>query len=421
MRVSGLANIHIEGEHMGYRLKTVHIACLMVLLTTSVSFAQRLPWADSGDKRTRELERNLEQQQLEKAIEEGRKREQALKQEISTAKVAQLKFIERAKETNELLSQAELEIKRWAEQIEPLLKNETGKKIASNKDYVLTFIRAYDAEHPSASNVENAKKKVAILLAPVEAFYSDQNSAARPSRESEEGLTSLHSWAAQTLKSYREDRETIEGLTLSAQTAQNQDTTSSMTLEQAVKVQKSLLAIEAAKREEIRQKQIWQTEQEARDEAAKRLAEQKKESAELVAKQQVEIEQQQRALQLEQAEKEAAKSRLEAEAMHKQTLWDFGIYLGKGLTSVRIMSGKRIYWRVKDENRPSFLMSYSSLSRILADSNLFGKVSCASKPDRLGAPWPCPKSDADYEFVKNRLKLFHKYAPIWIAKGKLAQ
>lgn len=221
------------------------------------------------------------------------------KQQLALAKVNQKQLIATYEQLKRTLDEWEKELLAWEKEAPGLLKNEMGKKIATDQAQVSRFRGLSRVTRPSRDQLTTARQAAEDLIRPIRESLANPEDASTPDNSLRSSIEQLATDATQARDSYRQSTNAVLGIL--AQVKDNAP--ASKTLEEALatldqvedaqrvaamdaEVQKG--KNEAAKKVTAEKVKLAEAEAEAnasriRDEAAK-----KKQAAELAAAQTVE-------------------------------------------------------------------------------------------------------------------------------------
>lgn len=317
------------------------------------------------------------------------------------------------------VAEAAAELERWGSEVEPLLTNDAGKRIAAREDQVVTFAAVYDsATRPSAGDFQATQFRIEGMRDELRRV-ADSGEAAF-SEESEdkiaEELAGDAALAGEMLGALRSDCRAIDAIVASA--AQSPAV---VTLGHAL--------------QELRRR--WAAERAAKVEAAmevKRLAADQAVAA-LEARKFEEIESAKRRLREAELERERMRIDTEAEAREEQTKHERLKMLAES-PAIRekykplLTAGKTkpynnnpggpgtLTWTSTNKLEAEFV-SLSDIKRANALSSFedFVRLLTSTANDR--SSWPLAASDETTAEYRKRFEEFRTLAPLWIEAGIL--
>jgi|GEM_PF-3508110 len=339
---------------------------------------------------------------------------------LATAQLNRL--ADQARQTLALMDELESEILRWRDEIEPLLTDERGRRLASQDDLVGGFDAYYKARpRKRKEDVTAARVRVAAIAANVSKLLDDPTP-----RISEAALTGFSSEIStdrddveEALSGFQNSRQGIEGM---LQRNRSQPP-ASVPLKDAIASRMARLAEDRARR-------IAQAEAEAYEKTTDRLVEIAREKEE-------ELRRAEEAKFI--AEQEAEKRRLAQEALEinaadPNIISRFAVFTQAGKTAIcgLVLSGGSSTPQgtlcMKEFDGPSRPVSYTKLIEIgaLETTQNFAWVTS----HKLQSPywgvrndrptWTYPQTDEDWSQLEEDFELFKLLAPIWAQNGTLA-
>ncbi len=328
-----------------------------------------------------------------------RDEELAYQAKAAIAVVENEKTLALADETLHTLDQAERETKTWAEEVEPLLTSEVGKRLAADATRVRAFRRAYRAERPAPTVLVPTRRGAEVLKGQVEAVLKHRDTAYTATEERAK-LTEALKVAQGFVDAYRAPREEIESLVRQGNLGGQ---TSAVTLEAALQAEADSETAAAAQAEARREQEATAEAERKKDELA--AAARQAEDARLAGA--------------------AAASELHRQAEDAAVQAQFQPFLAKG----RYCGGPI--------NNPYFLredgllfdyprpMSYGCLARndhVLQDYGAFMNLAQGRGNDRVNdrPRWPIARDDAENREYYRRFQLFQQLAQIWKDMGVLS-
>ncbi len=369
--------------------------------------------------------------------------ENAKMERLALARASLLSLSQLGEEILQTLDQVQNELKRWEEEIEPLLTNDRGKRLAANPELVKAFNAIYAARKTSPAELEKDRTRVQALLLPVENQLKSAGDISAPTEGIAAELQEEKTLSQTKLNACRTAREGLESFLAQAERAGQ---TSPKTLHAAIEELKISYALEQARiineTEDATQKQIaqliaearrQQLEQAGKDEVQRIEAETRKKQAEAeaeraridaeTAKIQSDIEARQ---QLTQAESERAKEAARREKLRKlaedsNVQKKFLPFLEKGIFNFGSPSPKNRYEFAKP-------VSLTDLQKIgaLEDGRSFAAVGAGKKTEKFAyassndrPKWNYPTAEEEFKQYEALLIQFKDLAPIWVEMGLL--
>jgi hypothetical protein len=128
------------------------------------------------------------------------------------AKSRQRTFVAKGNEVLRLLDECDQEIKTWADNVQALLENEAGQRIAGDQLLVRQFRVVYRRDRPSAETISELRTAVTDLIAPMKSALEDKQDARLPKKELAEEISNLHAEAKKIRDALREPREQIDSI-----------------------------------------------------------------------------------------------------------------------------------------------------------------------------------------------------------------
>ena len=128
------------------------------------------------------------------------------------AKSRQRTLVAKGNEVLRLLDECDQEVKLWTESVQPLLENETGKRIAGDESLVRQFRVVYRRDRPSAQLASELRTSLTDLMAPMQAALKDDQDVRLPREELSDEISKLYVEAKTLRDSLREPRKQIDSI-----------------------------------------------------------------------------------------------------------------------------------------------------------------------------------------------------------------
>ncbi len=111
-----------------------------------------------------------------------------------------------------LLEKLEQQQKRWQNEVEPLLENEAGRRIAANQEAVRTFRNVYRGERTGAVEVAGIRSAARALAEPIEMVLADKKAVLDENTEFKKALSEIESQLRETLSPWRKANAMVQVL-----------------------------------------------------------------------------------------------------------------------------------------------------------------------------------------------------------------
>jgi hypothetical protein len=330
------------------------------------------------------------------AIDPKKARDDALayQAKAAIAVVDNEKTLDLADTTLRTLDQAAAEAKAWADEVEPLLTNELGRRVAADAARLGAFRRAYAMERPAPSVLAPTRRGVEVLRGQVEAVLKHRDTAYTATEERAK-LTEALRTAEQFVDAYRVPREQIASLVRQAnQAEQTADATLSATLQAQADVEAgAALAAETRRQAEAAEE-----------------AERKKDELAAEARARADRE----------AQADADRQALWAEAVEPATLDKFQPFLAEGYCNGQRMHNPNFREDYCFKPRRLFTAHELQALGVLDNFNTFLNVATAQNYFANDRPrWPVPETSADVAARQRDFENFKRFFPVWAKRGVL--
>lgn len=179
---------------------------IISVLALPLAFVAQSAAQDEPVYKGEERSRALSEQELS-----DKEREREAK--VAAAKIRQRETLRRFDAVQKALADDyPSERKKWQAEVEPLLTNDTGRRIAQDKQALKTFEAAYSTPKATPEQVAGALEDLARLRAPVEKALRDDTSAYEPDAATLQGLAKKETFAREAVGNYSTSREAIQAL-----------------------------------------------------------------------------------------------------------------------------------------------------------------------------------------------------------------
>ena len=357
--------------------------------------AQEQAAGSGGDDALGDLiNQRLEAETVKEATEEAK----------AIARAKRLEVIAYGERLLKAIDKVSAELASFNAQMEALQTNDEGRAIAANSDTLSMFMSFSEQERPRAREVASWRASVEAMIEP--SRRAGENSIYKPSEAIIDELKSYGRKLAQVAKAHESDRTKLQAiLTLSGSTPGDR------TLAEAIKELKLTTAMRTLKDDIRLTGETTHRINRAKEEDARRLAEQEADRIHRDTEQQLAMKQ-----------AEAEHQRLLEYAGSVEILQRYAPFLGKGHWVInngrtcRDPAGHWKYWR--KVNRPVPL-SKRGLENCgaLRDVELFVKVAASKNNDRPG--WRWPTTDRQWQVADERFEEMHKLIDAWVELGLL--
>lgn len=194
------------------------------------------------------------------------------KQQLTVAKFNQRRLVRLYGEVTKAFDEWEKELAAWEKEGPPILTGEAGKRIAADVPQVKRVRGLIRHERPTADELATARKLAEELISPIRESLANAEDASTPAEAITSNLNGLQTQARKARDSYREARDAVKAILAQAK----DKAPSEKTLQEVIA---ALDQADAASRVA----DIDAAEQKAKDEGAKRVAEEKARLAKEVA------------------------------------------------------------------------------------------------------------------------------------------
>ncbi len=349
--------------------------------------------------------------------------EQAILQSVENERrsVARAKLAEVRQAADTVLAgldELEQEGQHWKSQVDSLLTNDIGKKLAANPQHLKAFDAMYRGRVPVQPFARNKRSLISVYMEPVDAALNGEAALFEPESTLLEQMRTDAAEVRKQLEQAREARGSIEALCRVADpTVQPQRL--APTLENALRqLEAGYAAEQAAQLAAVRDR----VEQEYREQLAATEARKLKEiNAAQLARREAELEGQRAAIESETkliVTQERLK-RLRKLAEDASIQAKYQPFLAKGTYVIGQRTGTGY-----QPTEPPQPVSYNTLvtANVFTDLKRFVSAGCGrgtrTRNDR--PRWAYPQSEEDWEKYRAMFEEFRELAPIWLDMGLLA-
>jgi hypothetical protein len=179
------------------------------------------------------------------------------RQQLAAAKFKQRQTIAVFEEVKQALDEWERELRAWEQVGPPLLRNDDGKRVATDGTLVKQFRVVIDQDRPTREILTASRKQAEDLISPVRESEQNAEDASLPPEQTTKTLREIQTKARKARDSYRDAQGTVEGLLAQATAPRGGGTAGEKTLEQAIAAQRQEEALGRAAVIEAEAKKAW--------------------------------------------------------------------------------------------------------------------------------------------------------------------
>lgn len=313
----------------------------------------------------------------------------------------------KADEATRAVSDLTSELDAWQTEVDPLLENDIGRRIAANAEATGTFATVHRAPRPLKADADSYQSQIAALVQPVKTALDQQNFDYLPGDGLAKDLDAIKSEAAAKASKLRDARKQVQALARDAQASPPA----------SVPLRQAMIDLDTRHAQE-RNQAIQQAEETARKAADAKLAELRAQAAK------DEAASQERKLKVEMLRKTAEDPTIQQR---------YQVFLAKGrylfnrqdgpdpaFTDIPAPASLR---RLREvgvlDNEFVFWATATGAKHYQHPAQKYGYKGQGASNDRPVTWRGFPTTEEEHKLAKDRFNEFLQLAPIWVEMGLL--